>query len=133
MSTVFVDAYFYAALLDRNDQHHERVVKYLRERTDFMVTTHWVIAEVANALADVPFRVTVARFLEKLETDPHVKIVPSSDDLYLRGLTHYASRPDKTWSLTDCISIVVMADEDLREALTGDRHFAQAGFIPLFA
>jgi uncharacterized protein len=44
-----------------------------------------------------------------------------------------ASRPDKDWSLTDCISFVVMKDEGIREALTGDRHFTQAGFVPLFA
>jgi predicted nucleic acid-binding protein len=97
-----------------------------------MVTTRWVLAEVANALADVAFRATVARFLERLESDPRVKIVPSSDELYRRGLALYTSRLDKTWSLTDCISFVVMADEGLRKALTGDRHFAQAGFVALF-
>jgi uncharacterized protein len=60
--------------------------------------------------------------------------VTESDALYRRGLELYAGRPgDKDWSLTDCISFVVMEDEGLREALTGDRHFAQAGFIPLFS
>jgi predicted nucleic acid-binding protein len=35
--------------------------------------------------------------------------------------------------MTDCISFVVMQDEQLTEALTGDRHFEQAGFKPLLA
>jgi predicted nucleic acid-binding protein len=43
----------------------------------------------------------------------------------------YRSRPDKRWSLTYCISFVVMADEGLAEALTGDRRFEQAGFKAL--
>ncbi len=59
--------------------------------------------------------------------------MPDSDRLYRRGLDLYAQRADKGWSLTDCISFVVMAEEGLREALTGDRHFAQAGYVPLFA
>jgi hypothetical protein len=45
----------------------------------------------------------------------------------------YDARPDKDWSLTDCISFVVMGDERLTEALTGDRHFVQAGFVALLA
>jgi predicted nucleic acid-binding protein len=48
--------------------------------------------------------------------------------LFDRGLELYEQRPDKKWSLTDCISFVVMKDEGLQEALTGDEHFQQAGF-----
>jgi hypothetical protein len=40
-------------------------------------------------------------------------------------------RRDKDWPLTDCISFVVMADEEITDALTGDRHFEQAGFVAL--
>jgi hypothetical protein len=50
-----------------------------------------------------------------------------------RGLALCADRPDKGWSLTDCISFVVMQDASLAEALTGGRHFAQAGFRAIFA
>jgi predicted nucleic acid-binding protein len=40
-------------------------------------------------------------------------------------------RPDKEWSLTDCILFVVMEQRGLREALTGDHHFEPAGFVAL--
>jgi uncharacterized protein len=43
----------------------------------------------------------------------------------------YHSRPDKRWSLTDCISFTVMKEEGIAEALTGDHHFEQAGFHAL--
>lgn len=43
----------------------------------------------------------------------------------------YTQRPDKDWSLTDCISFVVMKQHGLTEALTADRHFEQAGFKAL--
>ena len=44
----------------------------------------------------------------------------------------FRQRPDKQWSLTDCISFVVMRRESITEALTGDHHFEQAGFVVLF-
>jgi hypothetical protein len=48
-----------------------------------------------------------------------------------KGVQLYAQRPDKEWSLTDCISFVVMTQEGIFDALTGDRHFEQAGFVAL--
>lgn len=49
----------------------------------------------------------------------------------MRGVDLFEQRPDKEWSLVDCISFGVMQDEKLTEALTGDRHFEQAGFVAL--
>ena len=43
----------------------------------------------------------------------------------------FDSRPDKLWSLTDCISFVLMQDQNVNAALAADRHFEQAGFVPL--
>lgn len=41
------------------------------------------------------------------------------------------SRPDEDWSLVDATSFVVMRQRGLTEALTTDRHFEQAGLVPL--
>lgn len=60
-------------------------------------------------------------------------IVPATQELFDRGFAIYSSRPDKAWSLTDCISFVVMEEHGLTEALTGDCHFEQAGFVALLA
>jgi len=68
------------------------------------------------------------RLWERLQADPKVTIVPPSSDLLARGITLYAQRPDKHWSLTDCISFVVMEEHGLTQALTADWHFEQAGF-----
>ncbi len=58
-------------------------------------------------------------------------IVRASDELFKAGVAFYAMRPNKDWSLTDCISFHVMRDRGIREALTGDHHFEQAGFKTL--
>lgn len=48
-----------------------------------------------------------------------------------QGIELYSQRPDKNWSLTDCISFQVMKSFGITEALTGDHHFEQAGFVAL--
>ena len=131
MKRVFADAWFYIALLDADDQGHARAAAWSRDFNGKVITTRWVLAEAANSLALPALRRAMAAFLARVESDPDVCIAADSDTLYTRGLALYAARPDKEWSLTDCISFVVMADEALSESLTGDRHFEQAGFTAL--
>lgn len=57
--------------------------------------------------------------------------MPPTDALFRRGLQLSNNRPEKEWSLTDCISFVVMKERRIKEALTGDHHFEQAGFVAL--
>ncbi len=59
--------------------------------------------------------------------------MPVSESLLRRGIELYRDRPDKHWSLTDCISFVAMRDHGVTVALTADRHFVQAGFAALLA
>lgn len=131
--TVFADAWFYLAILDVGDQHHDRALEWLRNFEGRIVTTRWVLIEVANGLSAPRFRARVSTLLTNLERNRKVTIISGSDPLYHAGRALFDSRPDKAWSLTDCISFVVMEREGLREALTGDRHFEQAGFVALFA
>ena len=67
----------------------------------------------------------------RLRSESDAKIIAPEPGLFDQGCQLYFSRPDKEWSLTDCISFVVMQREGLTDALTGDRHFEQAGFHAL--
>jgi predicted nucleic acid-binding protein len=128
---IFADTFYFLALLDRRDAHHRRVLDFATISRQPLVTTRWVLVEVANALGGSPIRMAAARLLQQVEEDASLRIIAGSDDLYERGLALFATRQDKEWSLTDCISFVVMTNDGLQEALTGDRHFEQAGFKPL--
>ena len=130
--TVFVDAFFWIALLNRRDEYHPVVREFAMRFQGRMVTTQWILTEVADAFAGASARQTIRALVEELENDPAVWLVEASADIFQRGLDLYHERPDKHWSLTDCISFVVMTDQGLHEALTGDHHFAQAGFHPIF-
>jgi predicted nucleic acid-binding protein len=58
-------------------------------------------------------------------------VIPVSDTLFQLGWQLYCQRLDKDWGLTDCISFVIMQQENITEAFTTDKHFEQAGFIRL--
>lgn len=133
MTTQFADTAYYFALLNPRDALHARAL----ERSDppgvAVVTTEYVLLEVATFFALPAGRELFVQLVHDLRHDPATHIVPASAGLFDRGLDLFAARPDKSWSLTDCTSFVVMGDRRLTDALTADHHFAQAGFVPLLA
>ena len=91
MKSVFADTFFCLALLDARDEHHPQVLRYLQHSRDFILTTRWVFAEVANAMSGTILRTAVVELLMTLESDPSVIVAGSSEDLYRRGLGLYAN------------------------------------------
>jgi len=131
MNRVFADTFYFLALLNRRDPAHEEALVFYGNSSLDTVTTEWVLTEVADATADPAMRHNFKRLFDLLENDNQVKIIPASHELFRHGLILYFQRPDKKWSLTDCISFAVMNENGLKDALTGDRHFEQAGFTAL--
>jgi predicted nucleic acid-binding protein len=128
MSACFADTYFFIALLFENDEAHAHAQARVADLSGRLYTSVWVLTEVADALAVPGRRERFLPFLQFLGSNPLVTIVPAGQALFDRGALLYDQRPDKSWSLTDCISFIVMQDYGLRDALTGDHHFEQAGF-----
>lgn len=122
---------YFLALLIPTDVNHVAARAWARESRAPIITSDYVIIEVGNFLSPPRTRRFFSRFLNALRSDRRVTIVPASSDLLERGAELYRSRLDKKWSLTDCISFVIMQDQSIRDALTADRHFIQAGFNAL--
>ncbi len=131
MRRVFADTFYFLAVLNRRDPLHQEALAFYGDATLHFVTTEWVLTELADANADPARRPGFRRLFGLLEKDDHAQILPASHELFRRGLELHFSRPDKEWSLTDCMSFTAMSDEGLTEALTGDHHFEQAGFTAL--
>ena len=108
MTPCFVDTYFFLALL-RGDSAagQDRAIEENRVNRK-LCTTWFVLLELADHLCDQQNRRLFSMILRAIEAD-------------------------KNWSLTDCTSFVVMTDRAMTDALTGDRHFVQAGFRALLA
>jgi len=103
MKAVFADAFYFLALVNPKDRAHARAM----DRAPFLA------------------------LLENLATDPNAMVVPASQEAFDKARALFTARPDKEWSLTDCTSFVTMQEAGLTQAITGDRHFEQAGYVAL--
>lgn len=131
MTGVFADTFYYLALMSRRDAHRVAAVEASRQLSVKIVTTDFILVELLNAASAIGHRGLAADLAQHLLSHPGTVVVPASRELLATGLALYRGRPDKEWSLTDCLSFVVMQEEGLTEALTGDQHFEQAGFRAL--
>jgi uncharacterized protein len=128
---VFLDTAFAIALSSAKDSFHQAALLLadkINASGSRLVTTRAVLLEIGNTLSKQRYREAAIRLLQALEIDPHVEIIPLTEQLYTRALQLYRERPDKDWALTDCVSFIVMQDHGVTEALTTDEHFQQAGF-----
>ncbi|MCG8587124.1 MAG: type II toxin-antitoxin system VapC family toxin [Pirellulales bacterium] len=134
MPELFLDSGFAIALASRRDQHHQRAAALAREikaNASKLVTTQAVVLEIGNSLSKRNYRADGVRLITSLRSDPSVEIAPDDDELFDKSFSLFANREDKEWSLTDCMSFVVMEARGIRDALTPDEHFTQAGFNAL--
>jgi uncharacterized protein len=135
MIPLFADTFYWIALADFGDRSHERAVDLTSERRDSpIVTTDEVLVEYLTffAAAPEPMRRKAVSNAERILKNLGVRVVPQSRWSFLSGMALYAARPDKGYSLTDCISMQTMRREGIVEVLTNDKHFEQEGFRALF-
>jgi predicted nucleic acid-binding protein len=131
---IFLDTAYAIALSVESDKFHEKALALADEieaQNVQLVTTRAVLLEIGNTLSNKRFRKSGVALLDSLEMDQSVTIVSMSEELYQAALDLFRSRMDKDWGLVDCISFVVMKQFDIKESLTTDLHFKQAGFSVL--
>lgn len=131
MTRLFGDASYYLALLNANDELHSLACEITPALDAAIATTAWVLPEVVDALKSPRNRPKAVAFVRDCQADPQITIVPPSQQLFDAGIEFFAKRPDKEWSLTDCISFLVMEQQGITDAVSSDHHFEhfeQAGF-----
>ena len=135
--TVFWDTAAFVALGNRDDILHEASVsanQMLAQQKAHLLTTDAVLIEVANSFSKAAWRLMAQRLIGSLQQSVVVgmaRVIHVDTDLWQRGWQLFLDRPDKDWSLTDCISFVMMQEQGLTHAFTSDHHFEQAGFVCL--
>ncbi len=135
MTRFFVDAFYWIALLSPRDQWHARVRTFNAALVAYhLYTTDEVLTEFLAfySATDPLLRTRAVDFVWATLQHPHTTVIPHTRLGFLEALALYEARPDKSYSLTDCLSMQVMRREGLADVLTNDYHFTQEGFHIVF-
>lgn len=134
MRTIFADTSYWVAMTNRRDPWHtaaRRVAARIGRAR--LVTTDTVFIETMGMFCESgpAMRKDVVNSIRALLSKADVTVVKQDHALFLQGVDLYEKRPDKGYSLTDCISILVMRERRITDVLTTDHHFTQEGFAVL--
>lgn len=135
-NSLFVDTAGWVYLVDRHDPFHIRVqtvYQYAVRQGRHFVTTNYILAELVALLTNrsrIP-RQQIFAFVDTIKATPSIDLIYVDSSLDTQAWSLLKARNDKQWSLVDASSFVIMAMYGMREALTTDHHFTQAGFTRL--
>ncbi len=132
MPPVFLDTGYILALELANDQHHATALSHWRrvsQNHPDLVTTSYVLNETVTFFNSRGYHSKAVSVGNVLLESPSVDLVHVDESLLLEGWSYFARHRDKRYSLTDCISFVVMRESEIQTAYAFDRNFIQAGFI----
>jgi predicted nucleic acid-binding protein len=128
---IFVDTGFFLALAQQRDALHLRAVAWAGCCAEPLLVTEFVLLEMLNSMSARIDRGKAHAMVSSIRSSGAYEIVAIAPNLFEAGLQLHTDRPDKEWSLTDCISFVVMEERKVSRALAYDHHFEQAGFEAL--
>lgn len=128
---IFLDTSYLVGLTMPSDALHGIALAWSEVLSGPFLTTEFVLVEVVNMLSAPAHRPRVDGLVKSLYANRTIRVEPASSEWFQKGMQLHAARPDKSWSLTDCVSFAVMREVPATDALTHDRHFEQAGFRSL--
>ncbi len=131
MNKVFVDTAALIAIGNKADQYHHQALKIytdLAQQKTLFITTNAVIFETANAFSKSQYRSSFLFILNMIKKSPCWNYIIVDDRLMDKGTGFFEDRPDKDWSLVDCIGMVIAKEQNIERIFTTDKHFTQAGF-----
>lgn len=135
MNTVFADAFYWIASVNPKDTWHQAVIDWTRSNAEKRIlTTDEVLSEVLAFYSKrgQVIREMAVKLVRHVIDRPDITVIPQSRDSFLAGFELFEKRPDKGYSLTDCISMQTMNQHNITDVLTHDYHFTQEGFSVLF-
>jgi len=136
MRLVFADTCYWIALVNERDQLHSVALQASKQLMNVhMFTTDEVLIEFLTFYRDKDefLRTKAVEFVEAVKRNPNVTVVPQTRSSFDAGLRLYRQRPDKQYSMVDCISMETMRQHNITDVLTEDHHFAQEGFNTLLS
>ena len=131
MRPVFADTCYWIALLIERDALHGIALRLFNELAHRrIVTSEMVLSELLNSLSryGAEKRRAAVSLIRSFEHNPNIDVERQTSGQFWAAVDYYSARPDQEWGLVDCSSLQLMQTHNIREALTNDHHFEQAGF-----
>jgi len=130
VSQIFADTVYWLAIFLPGDEWAD-AARAADVADAMLVTTEEVLSEFLTAVSahGDHARRLACRLVREILNEPSIDVVAQSHASFLAGLALYERRPDKQYSLVDCISMNVMRERQIQEILSHDRHFSQEGFV----
>lgn len=132
MNTVFVDTSYFIALELRSDQYHGKAREHWRRvMTNIppLMTTSYIFDEVVTFFNSRGHHAKAVQIGVMLLNSPSIQLIQVDEALFNAGWIYFQHHQDKDYSLTDCISFIVMHTHHITTAFTFDNHFTQAGYV----
>ena len=128
---MFVDTSGLMCLFDSRDHRHVAAVSHF-DSSALRIAHNYVLAEfVALSIARSAPRKHALRFVDSISRGSDIELIWVGKELHDSAMQLLFERPDKSWSLCDAISFVIMNERQILNSLTTDHHFEQAGFVRL--
>jgi len=132
MNQLFLDTGYVLALELANDQNHHGVTDHWRRLAigalPPLVTTSYVFCEIVTFFNARGHHGKAVEVGNNLLRSTAIEMLHVDEELLELSWHYLARHQDKRYSLTDCVSFVVMERLGITTAFTVDHHFEQAGF-----
>ena len=132
MKPKFLDTGYLLALELANDINHAAALLHWQKLAGALpplVTTSYIFDETMTFFNSRGFHSKAVRVGNNILRSPSVELIHIDEVLFYEGWAYFQKHQDKKYSLTDCISFIVMQQQGINEAFAFDHHFTQAGFI----
>ncbi|PIQ23652.1 nucleic acid-binding protein [bacterium (Candidatus Blackallbacteria) CG17_big_fil_post_rev_8_21_14_2_50_48_46] len=134
MSVLFLDTGYMIALEIASDQNHQTALNHWKNLVSgqpTLVTTSYVFDEIVTFFNSRGFHSKAVEIGNNLLSSPSINLIQVEEPLFQKAWLYFQKHHDKGYSLTDCLSFLVMEDLNIETALSFDKHFSQAGFQKL--
>ena len=132
---VFIDSGGFYSLLVSNDSLHAEAIDFLTavKRDNLtLVTTDYILDETVTLLKARKVPHLAPQFFNLVDTSAYLRLEWTHADRFMDARTFFQKYLDHGYSFTNCVSFVTMRELKISKALTGDRHFEEAGFDLVF-
>lgn len=118
-------------LFDQRDHRHAQAIEHY-DSAPSRLTHNYVLAEfVALSIARRVPQLEALRFINAIRNSDEIEVGWVDRNLHDQAMRLLTERQDKSWSLCDAVSFVLMSQRAIFDALTTDQDFDQAGFARL--